>query len=108
MCDESVVNQLFFQCEAAPGGALTLAIRPEEITVGPAALHGDNRLTARITVVQFLGAFTRLGLTVDGEALECDVAATAFAALGVGEGADLPIALAPDALRAFPASGPAK
>jgi len=25
----------------------------------------------------------------------------------VGEGADLPIALAPEALRAFPASGPA-
>ena len=96
--------------EAAPGGALTLAIRPEEITVGPAALHGDNRLTARITVVQFLGAFTRLGLTVNGESgtpLECDVAATAFAALGVGEGADLPIALAPDALRVFSASGSA-
>jgi hypothetical protein len=35
------------------------------------------------------------------------VAATAFAALGVGEGADLPIALAPDALRAFPATGTA-
>jgi len=33
--------------EAAPGGALTLAIRPEEITVGPAALHGDNRLALR-------------------------------------------------------------
>jgi iron(III) transport system ATP-binding protein len=96
--------------EAVPGGALTLAIRPEEITVGPAALHGDNRLTARITTVQFLGAFTRLGLTVDGDgrtALECDVAATAFAELGVGEGADLPIALAPAALRAFPAPGPA-
>jgi hypothetical protein len=46
-------------------------------------------------------------LTVDGEALECDVAATAFAALGVGEGADLPIALAPDALRVFSASGSA-
>ncbi len=30
-----------------------------------------------------------------------------FAELGVGEGADLPIALAPGALRAFPASGPA-
>jgi len=96
--------------ETAPGGALTLAIRPEEITVGPAALQGDNRLTARITVVQFLGAFTRLGLVVNGEGqtpLECDVAATAFAALGVGEGADLPIALAPDALRAFPAPGSA-
>jgi len=94
--------------EAVPGGALTLAIRPEEIAVGPAALQGDNRLTARITVVQFLGAFTRLGLVVNGEGqtpLECDVAATAFAALGVGEGADLPIALAPEALRAFPAPG---
>ncbi len=100
--------------EAAPGDALTLAIRPEEITVGPAALHGDNRLTARITAVQFLGAFTRLSLApvedegADGRtALECDVAATAFAELGVGEGADLPIALAPEALRAFPASDPA-
>ncbi|MBI1727266.1 MAG: putative 2-aminoethylphosphonate ABC transporter ATP-binding protein [Candidatus Rokubacteria bacterium] len=96
--------------EAVPGGALTLAIRPEEITVGPAALHAENPLRARITAVQFLGAFTRLGLTVDGEgrtALECDVAATAFAELGVGEGADLPIALAPDALRAFPVPGPA-
>ena len=96
--------------EAAPGGALTLAIRPEEITVGPAALYGDNRLTARITTVQFLGAFTRLGLTVEAAgptALECDVAATAFAGLGVGEGADLPIALAPDALRVFSASGSA-
>jgi len=48
--------------EAAPGGSLTLAIRPEEIAVGPAALRGDNRLTARITAVQFLGPFTRLGL----------------------------------------------
>jgi len=100
--------------ETAPGGALTLAIRPEEIAVGPAAQHGDNRLTARITAVQFLGAFTRLGLTPEvegggagGTVLECDVAATAFAALGVGEGADLPIALAPDALRAFPSSVPA-
>jgi len=97
--------------EGAPGEALTLAIRPEEIAVGPAALQGDNRFTARITAVQFLGPFTRLGLDPilngrgDGRlALECDVAATAFAALGVGEGAELPIALAPDALRAFPAS----
>jgi iron(III) transport system ATP-binding protein len=108
--------------EAPAGGALTLAIRPEEITVGSAALHGDNRLTARIMAVQFLGAFTRIGLSPvffpgveeggdeagDGRtALECDVAATAFAELGVGEGADLPIALAPEALRAFPVSGPA-
>ncbi len=71
---------------------------------------GWARVGAVVTVVQFLGAFTRLGLVVNGEGqtpLECDVAATAFASLGVGEGADLPIALAPDALRAFPAPGSA-
>ena len=35
-------------------------------------------------------------------ALECDVAATAFAALGAGEGSELALSLRPDALRVFP------
>jgi iron(III) transport system ATP-binding protein len=91
--------------EATPNSAVTLAIRPEEIAVGPSAQGAPNALTARIASVQFLGPFTRLALVMegDGEALECDVAATAFVALKVGEGAVVPIALAPDALRAFPA-----
>jgi hypothetical protein len=42
----------------------------------------------------------------DGQAtLECDVAATAFTELGVGEGALVAIALDPEALRAFRAAG---
>jgi ABC-type spermidine/putrescine transport systems, ATPase components len=87
--------------EPAAGSAMTLAIRPEEIAVGPLASGAVNSLTARIANLQFLGPFTRLSLTVEGdgqEALECDVAATAFAALGVGEGALLPIALDAEAL----------
>jgi iron(III) transport system ATP-binding protein len=96
--------------EAAAGSAMTLAIRPEEIAVGPSASGAVNSLTARIANLQFLGPFTRLALTVEGngqEALECDVAATAFAALGVGEGALLPIALDAEALRAFQPVGAA-
>ena len=87
---------------------MTLAIRPEEIAVGPSALGVPNGLTARIAGVQFLGPFTRLALAVEGDggaALECDVAATAFTALGVGESALVPICLAPEALRAFRSAG---
>ena len=96
--------------EAASGSAVTLAIRPEEVAVGPSAHGLPNSLTARIVAVQFLGPFTRLALAVEGDGqavLECDVAATAFTALGVGEGALVPISLAPAALRAFRSVGAA-
>jgi iron(III) transport system ATP-binding protein len=90
----------------AAGTRLTLAIRPEEILVGPAADGTENRLLTRIRAIQFLGPFTRLSLALpDGSpALECDVAATAFAALGAAEGSELALSLRPDALRVFPAA----
>jgi len=91
----------------AAGTRLTLAIRPEEILVGPAANGSENRLVTRIRGIQFLGPFTRLSLALpDGApALECDVAATAFAALGAAEGSELALSLRPEALRVFPAAG---
>ena len=91
----------------AAGTRLTLAIRPEEILVGPAAQGGENRLVTRIRTIQFLGPFTRLSLALpDGSpALECDVAAGAFAALGAAEGSELALSLRPEALRVFPAAG---
>jgi iron(III) transport system ATP-binding protein len=91
----------------AAGTRLTLAIRPEEILVGPAADGTENRLVTRIRAVQFLGPFTRLSLALpDGvPALECDVAATAFAALGAAEGSELALSLRPEALRVFPVAG---
>ena len=92
----------------AAGVPLSLAIRPEEILIGPAARDSENRLVTRIRGVQFLGAFTRLSLVLPGEpetALECDVAANAFAELGAAEGAELPLALKPEALRVFVTRG---
>jgi hypothetical protein len=96
---------------ARPGGPVTLGIRPEEVRIGAAARGAENQLTARVTSVQFQGAFTRLGLRTTGDggpALECDLAASALAELEVSEGAELPVGLAPGALRAFvtpPAGG---
>ena len=89
------------------GPRLTLAIRPEEILVGPAAREAENRLVARVSGIQFQGAFTRLGLTLAGAeapSLECDVAVNALAELGAKEAAELTLALKPEALRVFPAS----
>ena len=90
--------------EALPAGTpITLAIRPEELVIGPAARHADNGLTMRVTGVQFLGAFTRLTLVLPGGGaeMECDVAAGALADVGAKEGSDLPLALPPHALRMF-------
>jgi iron(III) transport system ATP-binding protein len=92
----------------APGTPVTLAIRPEEILVGAAAVS-PNRLDTRVVAVQFLGPFTRLHLALLGTAdtvIECDVAANAFAELGTGPGAELTLGLRPEALRVFPADRP--
>ena len=89
---------------ADPGTPLILAIRPEEIVVGPATQGAPNRLATRIRSIQFLGSFTRLVLFLPGDGervLDCDVAATAFAALGVAEGGELPLALPSESLRVF-------
>jgi ABC-type Fe3+/spermidine/putrescine transport system ATPase subunit len=93
---------------AEPGSPLTLAIRPEEIVVGPAAQGTPNRLTTRIRSIQFLGSFTRLVLVLSGDrerVIECDVAATAFAELRAAEGAELVLALPPESLRVFRQEG---
>jgi len=89
----------------APGTAVTIAVRPEEIIVGTGALAGVNHFKTRVQSVQFLGPFTRLLLSLTGApgtTLECDVAAGAFAALEAGEGDDLTLGLKPEALRVFP------
>ena len=91
--------------EPVPAGtSVTLGIRPEELVIGPAARQAENGLTARVTAVQFLGAFTRLGLALpghDGPPLECDVAAGALADVGAKEGGELTLALPSSALRLF-------
>jgi len=93
------------EMDSMPAGTpLTLAIRPEELVIGPAARRAENSLTMRVTAVQFLGAFTRLALALpggDGAGIECDVAAGALAEVGAKEGSELALALPPAALRVF-------
>ena len=86
-----------------PGAPVTLGIRPEEVRVGASAREAENRLAVRVTSVQFQGPFTRVGVQAvgGGPVLECDLAATALAEIGIKEGVELPVALTPDALRAF-------
>ncbi len=94
---------------ALPSGTpVTLAIRPEEILVGPGTRDSPNRLFTKVRGVQFLGPFTRLSLSLGapGDAvLECDVAAGALHALGAAEGGELTLALPPEAMRVFVAAG---
>jgi iron(III) transport system ATP-binding protein len=91
----------------AAGERLALAIRPEEIRVAAAAREtADNRVVARVTGIQFLGAFARLTLALPGAGapeLECDLAGDALAEAGAKEGAELPLVLTPEALRVFAA-----
>ena len=89
-----------------PGTRMILAIRPEEILIGPAAAPGLNRLSTRVLGVQFLGPFTRLRLALSpgsDAVVECDVAANAFADLAIADGAELTLGLKPEAVRVFPA-----
>jgi iron(III) transport system ATP-binding protein len=93
------------EMDGLPAGTpLTLAIRPEELVIGPAARQAENSLTMRVTAVQFLGAFTRLALALPGgesASIECDVAAGALADVGAKEGSELALALPPAVLRVF-------
>ncbi|OGK97360.1 MAG: amino acid ABC transporter substrate-binding protein [Candidatus Rokubacteria bacterium RBG_16_73_20] len=92
----------------APGTPVVLGIRPEEVSVGPAARGAENELVARVCALQFQGALTRLELALpgeDGTRLDCDVATQVLAALRAAEGVELPVALRPGALRVYPAQG---
>jgi iron(III) transport system ATP-binding protein len=93
------------------GGAVTLAIRPEDVVLGPAAREAANRGPARVAALQFLGGYTRVTLElagVPGRPIDCDVAAGALPEAGVKEGGEVVAALPPDRLRAFPGAPPAR
>jgi len=84
-----------------PGGIAdgpgTLTFRPENArlaaTVGPACA---NRVAARVISKTYLGTQTRLRVTVNGLAL--DLLANPNDAAGIGEGTEIAVMLAPDAL----------
>ena len=88
-----------------PAGTPTkLYLRPEDIGVHPngVAPAGANALAAKITKVEFLGAFCMVGLVVDAgdmPALTANVPRQAVDAGGFTPGAAVRLSVAPAAFR---------
>jgi len=86
------------------GTATKLYLRPEDIDVNPdgGAAAGRNALGAKITKVEFLGAFCMVGLAPDAPdvpALTANVPRQAVDAGGLAPGAAVRMTIAPAALR---------
>ena len=101
-------ESLDLECEIGlrpgPGHDVTLAIRPEDVVVRNVDARTANSLAVRVTEIEFLGSFCRVGLTMNGEkpALMADFSINVVRDLAITEGMDLRIALPPDRLRVFP------
>ena len=92
----------------APGTPVTIAIRPEDVSVRNIDGSKGNSFTARIVEMEFLGSFYRGTLAaVDmpaegaGGALTADFSINAVRDLGLADGVSLSIALPPDCIRVF-------
>ena len=86
------------------GHDVTLAVRPEDIAVRGVVAETPNALRARIGDIEFLGAFCRVDLAVNGgEAhILADFSINLMRDLGIEVGRDLLVALPPERLRVFP------
>lgn len=99
---------LDLECEAdaAPGAAVTICLRPEDVQVRAPAWV--NRLDAVIETMEFLGPFHRARLAVEplGEQrLTADLSANLVRDLDLGAGRRLPVSLPRERLRVFEAAG---
>ena len=92
--------------QPGPGSNVTLAIRPEDVVVRNVQPAMPNSLQVRVADIEFLGAFCRVGLAIDGDAgkpaLVADFSINVVRDLSIVEGMDLRIALPPERIRVFP------
>jgi iron(III) transport system ATP-binding protein len=86
------------------GHDVTLAVRPEDITVRGITADTPNAIAVRIDDIEFLGAFCRVTLAVaGGEApVIADFSINLMRDLGVEVGKEMRVALPPQWLRVFP------
>ena len=86
------------------GHDVTLAVRPEDIAVRGVAAGMPNAFAVRIADVEFLGAFCRVKLEVNGGEVPivADFSINVMRDLALDVGKDLLIALPPPWLRVFP------
>ncbi len=89
--------------EFAPDEAVTVAIRPEDITAVETQDHG-NLVEAKITGMEFLGSFFRVALEVggfEGHDIEADFSINLARRTNVVVGDSLRVAFPPNRIRIF-------
>jgi len=87
-----------------PGQPVTLAIRPEDVVVRNVIPGAPNSTEVRVSDIEFLGSFCRVGLTLDDDtpALVADFSINVVRDLAISVGQALHVCLPPDRIRVFP------
>jgi iron(III) transport system ATP-binding protein len=104
------LGQLELTCQTdgmAPGTAVTLAIRPEDIVVEDPGRDEDNVFEARVDGLVFLGSFFRADLVGDVIAesrLRADLPVELVRRRAIGEGQPLTVGLPTERIRVYPAA----
>jgi iron(III) transport system ATP-binding protein len=108
--DKLKVAGLTFDCPIqdglATGGKVALCIRPEDVRVRDLPADVANRVAVEVTELDFVGAFCRATLKVQGTddvTMTADFSSNLIRDLGVELGRKLDVALPPDRLRVFAA-----
>jgi iron(III) transport system ATP-binding protein len=89
----------------APGSAVRLALRPEDMRTRSVGDGTPNRFEARVERLAFLGSFCRAQLAPTaspGIVISADFSTNAMRDLGIHEGDTRMVALPPETLRVFP------
>ena len=108
--DKVEIAGLTFACTTqdglSPGAKVALCIRPEDVRVRDLPADIVNRVTVEVADLDFVGAFCRATLKVQGTAdvaMTADFSSNLIRDLGVEPGRKLDVALPPDRLRVFAA-----
>ena len=93
--------------DLAPDSSIALAIRPEDVRVGVTDSSASNILQAHVEAVEFLGAFYRLTIELDGlkdAHVVAEVSVNRMRDQGIEDGSPVEIRLPHDLLRVYPAN----
>jgi len=101
-------GQLVLSCSAdgfAPGAAVTLAVRPEDVVVQDAPGGAANAFKAQVEALVFLGSFFRADLAgeaMGGARLRADLPVDLVRRLGLAEGATVSVVVPRERIRIYP------
>jgi iron(III) transport system ATP-binding protein len=86
------------------GDAITVCVRPEDLTPHADGSRNANSVGAQVRDMEFLGAFYRATLSVDGiedQRVTADIRPNVVQEQAIREGAHLILAFPPDRMRIF-------